>query len=105
MNQPKRAKRVFTPEQKADIVRAIDAEIKGGLLVGKAVEKHDIAHSQYNKWKRQLSVGIRSSLRNGKSPVDKEKKVLEKRIEKLEKVILEQASMIADLKKETNWGS
>lgn len=69
-----------------------------------AIQKADIAQSLNNKWKRQLTVGIRSSLRNGKSPVDKEKKALEKRVNELERIVLEQASIITTLKKETNWG-
>lgn len=103
MKESRKPKRTFTPEQKADIVRQIETKVKGGMSVTQAVLEADIGHSLYNKWKRQLTVGIRSSLRNGKAPVDREKKALEKRIAKLEKVVLEQAAIIADLKKETNW--
>lgn len=103
MNQAKKSKRIFTPEQKVDILRAVEQDVKSGLTITKAIEKAGIVQSQYHKWKRQFAVGIRSSLRNGKPPIDKEKKQLENRIAKLEKIVLEQAAIIADLKKETNW--
>lgn len=103
MEHNKRAKRVFTPEQKANILHQIGTDLKSGMTVNQALEKQDIVHSVYNKWKKQLAVGIKSSLRNGKGPVDKEKKILEKRIARLESLVLSQAQTIADLKKETNW--
>lgn len=103
MNQTRRVRRSFTPEQKYDILQKIEADIKSGLTTAAAIEKADIGSSNYSKWKRQLSVGVRSSLRNGKPPVDKEKKLLEKRIARLEALVLSQAQAICDLKKETNW--
>lgn len=103
MNQVKKAKRVFSPEQKLNILQQIETSIKGGLTTMAAVEKHGIAYSVYNKWKRQLAVGVKSSLRNGKAPVDKEKKRLERENERLKAIVLSQAQAIADLKKETNW--
>ena len=103
MESKRRPKRTFTPEQKADIVRTIQADIKNGLTASSAIEKAGIVPSMYRKWKRQLEVGIHSSLRNGKPPIDKERRSLEKRIAKLEAIVLEQAAIIADLKKETNW--
>lgn len=104
MAEGRKPKRVFSPEQKADIVRAIQNDIKNGMGVGEAVRKADIQSSMYAKWKRQLEVGIHSSLRNGKAPIDREKRALEKRISSLESIVLEQAAIIASLKKETNWG-
>ncbi|NDD93214.1 hypothetical protein EBZ37_14185, partial [bacterium] len=59
--------------------------------------------SNYAKWKRQLQVGVKSSLRNGKAPIDRDKRRLEREIEKLKEIVLAQSQMIADLKKETNW--
>lgn len=103
MEQAKKVKRVFTPEQKANILHQIETDLKSGMTVNQALEKQDIVHSVYNKWKKQLAVGIKSSLRNGKGPVDKEKTMLEKRIARLESLVLSQAHTIADLKKETNW--
>lgn len=103
MDHGKKKKRIFTPEQKFNIVQAIERDIKAGSKIADAVAKQDIAHSLYNSWKRQLSVGIKSSLRNGKPPVDKDKKRLERENERLKAIVLSQAQVIADLKKETNW--
>lgn len=103
MNGPKKPRRIFTPEQKADIIRRIQEDVKNGTKITKAIEKAGIANSLYSKWKRQLEVGIRSSLRNSRAPVDREKKQMEKCIEKMKKIIIEQAAVIADLKKDTNW--
>ena len=103
MEQKRRAKRVFSPEQKASIVHQIETDIKSGMSTAAAVEKQGIVYSNYSKWKKQLAVGIKSSLRNGKSPGDKEKKRMEREVERLKAIILSQAQAIADLKKETNW--
>jgi transposase-like protein len=103
MEQKRKAKRQFTPEQKANIVHQIETNIKNGMSVGSAIEKQDIAYSLYNKWKKQLAVGIKSSLRNGKAPVNKEIKQMERKIARLEAIVISQAQAIADLKKETNW--
>ncbi len=103
MNQAKKAKRSFSPEQKVNILNQIETNIKGGMTASAAVEKAGIAYSVFSKWKRQLSVGIKSSLRNGKAPVDKDKRRLERENERLKAIVLSQAQAIADLKKETNW--
>lgn len=49
----KRSRRVFTPEQKFAILKDIELcpTVKEGL------EKHQLGHSVYQKWKRQLAVG------------------------------------------------
>ena len=98
----RRAKRQFTPEQKANIVNQIDTDRKSGMKFDDAVAKQDIFGSQYTKWKRQLDVGIKSSLRNGKSPVDAEKKKLMSDIKKLQQIVLSQSLAISELKKEMN---
>ena len=103
MNQAKKAKRNFSPEQKVNILNQIETSIKSGMTTTAAVEKAGIAYTLYNKWKRQLSVGIKASLRNGKAPADKEKKRMEREIERLKAIVVSQAQAIADLKKETNW--
>lgn len=103
MERVKKVKRIFSPEQKANIVHQIEMGIKSGMKIYEAVEKQGIAHSLYTKWKRQLDVGIKSSLRNGKAPMDKEKLKLKKENERLKSIILSQAQAITDLKKETNW--
>ncbi len=103
MNQTKRVRRSFTAEQKYDILQKIEADIKSGMTRASALEKAGIASSIYSQWKRQLSVGVKSSLRSGKPPADKEKRKLERENERLKAIILSQAQAIADLKKETNW--
>jgi transposase-like protein len=103
VEQGKKTKRNFSPEQKANILHQIETDIKGGMQVGKAIEKQGIGYSVYDKWKKQLAVGIKSSLRNGKPPVDKERKRMEREIERLKAIVVSQAQAIADLKKETNW--
>jgi len=103
MNQEKKAKRYFTAEQKFNILQAIEADVKSGMTQEKAREKAGIANSVYAKWRKQLAVGVKSSLRSGKPAVDKDKKKLEREIEKLKAIVLSQAQAIADLKKETNW--
>jgi transposase-like protein len=103
MNQTKRVRRSFTPEQKYDILQKIEADVKVGMARAAALEKAGIGSGVYSQWKRQLAVGVKSSLRNGKPPADKEKKQLERKIARLEALVLSQAQAIADLKKETNW--
>lgn len=103
MAPERKPKRVFTSEQKFQILQAIEADIKSGMKITDAVEKHNIGYSNYSKWKRQLAIGVKSSLRNGKAPADREKRRLEREVEKLKEIVLAQSQMIADLKKETNW--
>ncbi|MDR4484515.1 MAG: hypothetical protein R3B95_15115 [Nitrospirales bacterium] len=54
----KRSRRVFTPGQKFAMLKDIELcpTVKEGL------EKHQLCHSVYQKWKRQLAVGVRASL-------------------------------------------
>ena len=66
----KRAKRQFTPEQKANIVNQIETDRKNGMSQAEAIAKQEIAASMFAKWRKQLSIGIHSSLRNNKPPVD-----------------------------------
>lgn len=56
----KKVRRIFTAEQKFEILKDIERAktIKEGLA------KHELAQSVYHKWKRQLAVGVRASLRN-----------------------------------------
>ena len=103
MGPQRKPKRFFTPEQKFQILQAIEADVKDGMKVGDALIKQNISNSNYAKWKRQLQVGVKSSLRNGKAPTDRDKRRLERENEKLKEIILAQSQMIADLKKETNW--
>jgi transposase-like protein len=103
MSETKRAKRSWTAEQKFNILQAIEADVRSGLNQTQAIEKQGISYSNFSKWRRQLSVGVKSSLRNGKAPADKDKKRLERENERLRAIIVEQSAQLADLKKETNW--
>ncbi len=97
MNQlSNKPKRVFTPEQKYEILRDIErcSTIKEGL------EKHKISSSLYCKWRRQLQVGINASLRNTKPIKSPDIKRLEEENRKLKEVILNQSLIITSLKKE-----
>lgn len=103
MEQPKRVVKKFTPEQKFNIIQIVEKDLESGLTMAMALEKHGLAHSTYHGWKKKLLVGVKSSLRNGKPPADKDKKKLERENEKLKQIILSQSEEIAALKKETNW--
>lgn len=103
MDTAKRKKRTWTAEQKFDMLKAIEADIKSGLNQTQAIENQGISYSNFAKWKKQLAVGVKSSLRAGKAPVDQNTKRLERENEKLRNIIVEQSAQIAHLKKETNW--
>jgi transposase-like protein len=94
----KKVRRLFSPEQKFEILKDIERcqTVKEGLA------KHQLAQSLYHKWKRQLAVGVRASLRNSRplKPVDLKRLEAENR--KLKEVVLNQALVISELKKEMN---
>jgi len=96
--QEKKERRIFTPEQKFEILKDIEAfqTVKEGL------GKYQLCHSVYQKWKRQLQVGIRASLRNSKplKPLDLRK--LEEENRKLKEIVLNQSLMLCEIKKEMN---
>ncbi len=96
--EARRVRRIFTPEQKFEILKDIQrcATIKEGL------ERHRIAHSLYLKWKRQLEVGVRASLRNGRPLKPADLRRLEAENRRLKEVVLNQALLISELKKEMN---
>lgn len=104
MVQQRRERRHFTPEQKFDILKSIESDIKLGMTRDGALKKADIGSSIFSQWRRQLQVGVKSSLRNGRSPEDKEKAQMRREIEKLKEIVLSQSEAIAQLKKETSWG-
>jgi Transposase. len=94
----RKVRRIFTAEQKFEILKDIERSrtIKEGL------EKHRLSDSLYRKWKRQLEVGVRASLRNGRPLKPADLKRLEAENRKLKEVVLNQALMISELKKEMN---
>ena len=94
--EEKKVRRVFTPEQKFEILKDIGTfrTVKEGL------DKHQLCHSVYRKWKRQLEVGVRASLRNRKPLKTPDIKRLEAENKKLKETVLNQALIICELKKE-----
>lgn len=96
--EEKKVRRVFTPEQKFEILKDIQTfkTVKEGLA------KYQLQYSVYRKWKRQLEVGVRASLRNSKPIKPAELKRLEAENRKLKEVVLNQSLIICELKKEMN---
>ena len=94
----KKVRRIFTAEQKFEILKEIERSetIKEGLA------KHRLADSVYYKWKRQLQVGVRASLRNSRPLKSTDLRRLEAENRKLKEVVLNQALIISELKKEMN---
>jgi transposase-like protein len=92
----KRPRRWFSPEQKYEILQDIEKQptVKAGLL------RHGISSSVYGKWRRQLQVGIRSSLRNWRPKKTDEMKRLEAENRRLKEIVLNQSAVITDIKKE-----
>jgi transposase-like protein len=96
--EERKPRRVFTPEQKFEILKDIGTyrTVKEGL------EKYQLQYSVYRKWKRQLEVGVRASLRNGKPIKAPDLKKLEAENRKLKEIVLNQSLIITELKKEMN---
>jgi transposase-like protein len=94
----KMVRRKFTPEQKFEILKDIERckTIKEGLA------KHQLGQSLYHKWKRQLEVGVRASLRNSRPLKSADLKRLEAENRKLKEIVLNQALLISEIKKEMN---
>jgi hypothetical protein len=55
------------------------------------------------KWKRQLAISVRASLRNSKPLKAPDLRRLEIEKKKLKAVVLTQSLIISELKKEMNW--
>ncbi len=92
----RRPNRVFTPEQKYEILKDIEKypTIREGL------QKYQISPSVYHRWKRQLTVGVNASLRNSKPLKSPDLRKLEEENKKLKEVVLNQSLIITSLKKE-----
>lgn len=91
----RKAPRRFTPEQKFAILQDIQAggSIKDGL------QRHNIATSLYYKWRRQLDVGVRASLRNSKPLQPPELKALQVENRTLKEMVLNLSHQVCELKK------
>lgn len=96
--EEKKVRRVFSPEQKFEILK--DIERCGTIREGLA--KHQLQYSVYHKWRRQLEVGVRATLRNSRPVKSADLRRLEAENRKLKEVVLNQALVISELKKEMN---
>ncbi|MDP3921140.1 MAG: transposase [Candidatus Omnitrophota bacterium] len=94
--EEKKVRRYFNAEQRYQILKDIEAcgTVKEGL------EKCDLQYSVYRRWKRQLEVGVRQSLRTGRPAKDPEQRRLAAENRRLKEIVLNQSAMISDLKKE-----
>ncbi len=63
-NSEQKPRRIFTPQQKFDIIKDIErcSSIREGLA------KHGIPSSMFYKWKRQLAVGVKCELTQYQAP-------------------------------------
>ncbi len=98
MEQKKRVRRVFTVDQKMDLMKKIES----APTIQEGLESFNIGSSVYRRWKRQYMVGIHAALRGGKLKSDPEKLQLRRENRRLKEAMLNQALMIAELKKEMN---
>ena len=96
METTKKVRRYFTAEQRYQMLK--DIEGSGTLKDGLA--KFDLQYSVYRRWKRQLEVGVRQSLRGGRPAKDPERQRLAAENRRLKEIVLNQSAMISDLKKE-----
>lgn len=94
----KKVRRIFTPEQKFEILK----DIETSRTVKEGLEKYQLHYSVYRTWKRQLEVGVRASLRNSRPLKSPDLKRLEAENRKLKEVVLNQSLIITELKKEMN---
>lgn len=92
----RKSKRVFTPEQKFEILQDIARQPTARV----GLEKYGISSSTYSKWRRQLEVGVRASLRNSRPLKSEDLRRLEAENKRLKELVLNQSLIIGDLKKE-----
>jgi transposase-like protein len=81
-----KVRRLFTPEQKFEILK----DIKRCQTIKEGLAKHQLADSVYFKWKRQTD-GVRASLRNSRPLKSPDLKRLEADNRKLKEALLNQA--------------
>lgn len=101
MENGKKVNRVFTPEQKFEILKDIERQssVKEGLA------KYQLSSSTYSKWKRQLEVGVRASLRSSKPLKAPDTRHLEAQNRTLKNLVLNLTHQLCELKKEMNLDS
>lgn len=101
MEDVKKPRRIFTPQQKFEMLQ----EIEQGPTIREGLEKYDLDYSVYRRWKRQLEVGVSASLRNGRPVKSPEIKRLEAENRQLKEALLNQSLLMAELKKEMSLDS
>lgn len=89
-------RRNFSPEQKYEMVKDIESQ----ATIREGLGKYGLQYSVYRRWKRQLEVGIRSSLRSGRPRKDPEMRKLEAENRRLREALLQQSLILSDIKKE-----
>jgi transposase-like protein len=101
MEQIKRSRRIFSPQQKYEMLKDVERypTLKEGLA------KYDLDYSVYRRWRRQLQVGVHASLRNGRPVRSPEVKLLQAENRRLKEALLNQSLHLAELKKEMNLDS
>ena len=97
-NIQQKPRRIFTPQQKFDIIK----DIERCAIIREGLTKHGITSSMFYKWKRQLAVGINASLRNAKPLKSPDLRKLEEENRRLKGLVLNQSLTIMNLKKEMN---
>lgn len=101
MDEAKKPRRIFTPQQKFEMLKGIEQ----GPTIREGLEKYDLDYSVYRRWKRQVEVGVNASLRMGrpvKAPVVKR---LEAENRQLKEALLNQSLLLSELKKEMSLDS
>jgi len=91
----RKSMRRFTPQQKFAILKDID----NGRTIKDGLDRHSLAPSRYYKWKRQLEVGVKASLRNSKPLVDPRLKELHQENKTLKEMVLNLSHQVCELKK------
>jgi transposase-like protein len=96
MEEVKKPRRIFTPQQKFEMLK----EIGRCPTIREGLEKYQLEYSVYRRWKRQLEVGVNASLRNGRPLKPMDVRRLEQENRKLKEALLNQSLLMAELKKE-----
>jgi transposase-like protein len=97
-NSQQKPRRIFTPQQKFDIIK----DIERCAIIREGLTKHGIKSSTFYKWRRQFAVGMNARLRNAKPLKSPDLKKLEEENRKLKEFGLNQLLTIMNLKKEMN---
>jgi len=101
MDEAKTPRRIFTPQQKFEMLK----EIERSPTIREGLEKYQLEYSVYRRWKRQLEVGVAASLRTGRPVKAPAVKRLEAENRQLKEALLNQSLLMAELKKEMGLGS